>query len=328
MPARTLATVSLASPRDMKIETQTPDAVSADVVVVPVAEGGEPPANADERVRGLIASGEASTSFAATTVVHLDGVRLAVAGLGGRPDADSIRTAVAGAARNTKRVGGALAYVVDPALDVSAEEQGRAAADGLLLGTYDTRRWRSQPASDRKPFERLVLVGADEHAVKAAERAARVAEWANHARDLSNGPPNEMTPERLAERASEPAPEGTSVESLDRDQIVGLGMGAFAAVAQGAHNEPRLIVMRYEPEGASGEITLGLVGKAITFDTGGISLKPSLHMQNMKGDMSGGAAVVAGFCAVADLGIPLRTIAVVASTENMPGGGAYRPGDI
>jgi leucyl aminopeptidase len=312
----------------MQIETQSLDAVSADIVVVPVEEGGDPPAGADERVRSLIASGEASTAFAETTVVQSDGVRLAVAGLGRRADADAIRTAVAGAARSARRVGGALAYVVDPALGVSAEEQGRAAADGLVLGTYDTRRWRSKPANDRKEFDRLVLVGAGEDAVKAAERAARVGEWANHARDLSNAPPNELTPERLAERASELAPAGTSVESLDRARIVELGMGAFAAVAQGAHNEPRLIVMRYEPEGASGDVTLGLVGKAITFDTGGISLKPSLHMQNMKGDMSGGAAVVAGFCAVADLGIPVRTIAVVASTENMPGGGAYRPGDI
>src|SRR5262245_18725427 len=132
MPDRTLATVSLASPRDMQIETQSPDAVSADVVVVPVAEGGEPPANADERVRALIASGKASTAFEETTVVQEEGLRLAVAGLGRRPDADAIRTAVACAARSAKRVRGALAYVVDPALDVSVEEQSRAAADGLL----------------------------------------------------------------------------------------------------------------------------------------------------------------------------------------------------
>ena len=105
-------------------------------------------------------------------------------------------------------------------------------------------------------------------------------------------------------------------------------MGAFAAVAQGSHNEPRLIVLRYEPAGARDDLVLGLVGKAITFDTGGISLKPADYMEDMKGDMSGGGAVIEGMGAIAELGIPLRVLAVVASTENMAGGGAYRPGDI
>jgi leucyl aminopeptidase len=312
----------------MRVEAQSPENVDADVVVVPVAEGGEPPPGADERVRELISSGEASTEFAETTVVHANGTRLAVAGLGRLADADAIRTAVAGAARETRRVGGTLAYVVNPSLPLAASEQARAAADGLVLGTYDTRKWRSRDAGDRKDFERLVIVGADVDATGAAERATRVAEWANRARDLSNAPPNELTPERLAQRASELAPKGVEVEALGREQIVELGMGAFAGVAQGSHNEPRLIVMRYEPAGAKADVTLGLVGKGITFDTGGISLKPALSMENMKGDMSGGAAVVSGICAIADLDVPLRVLAVVAATENMPSGHAYRPGDV
>jgi leucyl aminopeptidase len=312
----------------MRVEAQGVEEVDADVVVVPVAEGGEPPAGADGRVRELISSGEASTEFAETTVVHVNGTRLVIAGLGLLADADSVRTAVAGATRETQRVGGTLAYLVNPSLELDAGEQARAAADGLVLGTYDTRQWRSRDAGDRKPFERLVIVGADENATGAADRAARVADWANRARDLSNAPPNELTPERLAERAFELAPEGVQVEALDRKQILELGMGAFAGVAQGAHNEPRLIVMRYEPAGAKTDVTLGLVGKGITFDTGGISLKPSLSMENMKGDMSGGAAVVAGMCAIADLEVPLRVLAVVAATENMPSGHAYRPGDV
>src|SRR5262249_26691669 len=225
-------------------------------------------------------------------------------------------------------VGGTLAYVVNPSLQLDAAEQARAAADGLAFGTYDTRKWRSKSIDDRKEFERLVIVGGDDAATAAAERATRVAVWASHARDLSNAPPNELTPERLAERAAELAPAGVQVESFDRQQIVDMGMGSFAAVAQGGHNEPRLIVMRYEPEGAKGDLTLGLVGKAITFDTGGISLKPGRGMDAMKGDMSGGGAVIAATCAIADLGIPVRTLTVVASTENMPSGHAYRPGDI
>jgi leucyl aminopeptidase len=312
----------------MRVEAKGAKELDADVVVVPVAEDGQPPAGADGRVAELIASGEASTEFAETTVLHSNGTRIVVAGLGGLADADSVRTAVAAAARETQRVGGTLAYLVNPSLTLNASEQARAAADGLVLGTYDTRKWLSRDKGDRKPFERLVIVGADDEATRAADRAVRVAEWANRARDLSNAPPNELTPERLAERASELAPKGVQVEALNRKQILGLGMGAFAGVAQGAHNEPRLIVMRYEPAGAKTDLTLGLVGKGVTFDTGGISLKPSLAMENMKGDMSGGAAVVAGMCAIADLEVPLRVLAVVAATENMPSGHAYRPGDV
>ncbi len=312
----------------MRVEAQGAVNVDADIVVVPVAEGGQPPAGADARVGELISSGEASTEFGETTVVHTNGSRLAVAGLGKLADADAIRTAVAGAARKTQRVGGTLAYVVNPSLALDAAAQARAAADGLVLGTYDTRKWLSRDKGDRKPFERLVILGADDDATGAAERATRVAEWANRARDLSNAPPNELTPEQLAQRATELAPEGVTVEALGREQIVELGMGAFAGVAQGAHNEPRLIVMRYEPAGAKTNVTLGLVGKGITFDTGGISLKPSLSMENMKGDMSGGAAVIAGTCAIADLEVPVRVVAVIAATENMPSGHAYRPGDV
>jgi leucyl aminopeptidase len=234
---------------------------------------------------------------------------------------------MAASVRTVPRVGGTIAWLVDDALPVTAEEQARAAADGVVLGQYDPAQWKSKENHRAKPFERLVISGGPS---APAERAARVAEWTNRARDLSNAPPNELTPETLAARAADFAePLGNlTVEALGPAEIDKLGMGAFAGVAQGAHNEPRLIVMRYEPAGAGSDVTLGLVGKAITFDTGGISLKPAGGMENMKGDMSGGAAVVAGMCAIADLQVPLNTVAVIASSENMPGGGAYRPGDI
>jgi leucyl aminopeptidase len=175
-----------------------------------------------------------------------------------------------------------------------------------------------------------VLVGADKSALAAAERASRVAQAANRARDLANAPANELTPERLAERAEELASqrEHLSAEALGPDEIRALGMGAFAGVAQGAHNPPRLIVMRYEPPEPQAGVVLGLVGKAITFDTGGISIKPAAYMEDMKGDMAGGAAVIEGLGTIAELGLPMRALAVVAATENMVGGGAYRPGDI
>jgi leucyl aminopeptidase len=222
-----------------------------------------------------------------------------------------------------------VAWVVDRELDLPAAEQARTAVDGLVLGSYDPGRWKGEGAEAR-PFERLLLVGGDRGVLAAAERAVRVAEAANRARELANAPANELTPERLAERALQLGAEREhlSAEALGLEEIRALGMGAFAGVAQGAHNPPRLIVMRYEPPEHEDGVVLGLVGKAITFDTGGISIKPAAYMEDMKGDMAGGAAVIEGLGAVAELGLPLRALAVVAATENMVGGGAYRPGDI
>jgi leucyl aminopeptidase len=174
-----------------------------------------------------------------------------------------------------------------------------------------------------------VLVG-DAGLADTAKRAETVAEWTNRARDLVNSPPNELTPERLAARAQEIASsvEHLTAEALGPDEIAAQGMGALAAVAQGSDNPARLVVLRYDPPGARGDLVLGLVGKAITFDTGGISLKPSLHMEDMKGDMAGGAAVIEATGAIAELGLPVRVLTVAAATENMPSGHAYRPGDI
>ena len=177
----------------------------------------------------------------------------------------------------------------------------------------------------------LVFVGGDDAVQAEAERAVVVARWANRARDLANEPPNDLTPAGLAEHAERIADESDGrlrAESFGRERMTELGMGSFLAVSQGSAQEPRTIVLRYDPPDAAGDATLGLVGKAVTFDTGGISIKPALYMEDMKGDMSGGAAVLAGLGAIAELGLPVRAIGVVGATENMVGGGAYRPGDI
>src|SRR5207253_2526598 len=160
------------------------------------------------------------------------------------------------------------------------------------------------------------------------ERARVLAEAQNAARDLQNLPSNVATPSFLAERAQELAGAHgkLEVEVWDRDRIASEEMGAFTAVAQGTDAEPRLIVLRYEG-GGSGPL-LGYVGKAVTFDTGGISIKPSSKMQEMKFDMSGGAAVIESMGAIAALDLPARILAVVPSTENMPSGHAVKPGDI
>src|SRR5262249_50120743 len=160
--------------------------------------------------------------------------------------------------------------------------QARSAVDGLVFGGYDPGAWKTATPR-RKQTERLILLNADDDALEAARRAEGVAQWASRARDLSNRPANDLTPERLADRAAEIA-EGSptlSYEAFDREQITVMGMGAFAAVASGSHREPRLIVLRHDPPGARDDVVLGLVGKAVTFDTGGISLKPADYMEDM-----------------------------------------------
>jgi leucyl aminopeptidase len=306
-----------------------PEAAEADLTAFAVFDPvGDVPA-LDPRLPELVESGEVRGEAGATCVLHGERGRVVAAGGGRRDqlDSDSIRDAAAGVAR--LGLGGAVAWLLDETLPLSPAEQARAVVDGLVLGGYDPGAWKTQQAQ-RRGTDRLILIGADDTAISLARRAERVAQFTNRARDLANRPANDLTPERLAERAAEIARGSAelSYESFGREEIEAMGMGAFAAVAQGSHNDPRLIVLRYDPPGARDDLVLGLVGKAITFDTGGISLKTAEFMEDMKGDMSGGAAVIEGMGAVADLGIPLRAIAVVASTENMAGGGAYRPGDI
>jgi leucyl aminopeptidase len=307
----------------------TPDAAEADLTAFAVLDPVGAVPDLDPRLPALVESGEVKGEAGATCVLHGELGRIVAAGGGRRDqlDADSIRDAAAGVAR--LGLGGTVAWLLDQTLPLSTAEQARAVVDGLVLGGYDAGAWKTD--RPRRPqTERLLLLGADEAAISLARRAERVAQFTNRARDLANRPPNDLTPERLAERAAEIAqgsPE-LSYEAFGRAEIEAMGMGAFAAVAQGSHNEPRLIVLRYDPPGARDDLVLGLVGKAITFDTGGISLKTAEYMEDMKGDMSGGAAVIEGMGAIAELRPKVRVLAVVASTENMAGGGAYRPGDI
>ena len=201
----------------------------------------------------------------------------------------------------------------------------RALVEGTAFGAYDPGLRKSSYA-DRPEVVLVLDVDRSLHAL--AERQAVVSAHIDSARDLANLPPNELTPVALAQHALDLRHAHLAVESHGREWIEAQGMGAFAAVASGSAKEPQLIVLRYDPPGAAATITLGLVGKAITFDSGGISLKPPLRMQDMKGDMCGGGAVIEATAAIAELGLPVRILAVVASTENLQDGDAYRPGDI
>ena len=329
----------------MRVEVKgvSPEQAEADVLAVPFAGGNGltgAAATLDSSLDGLLASlaadGELRHELGHTSLVHVDGKldspRVAAVGIGkpGNLNTDTLRTAAAAVARRSGEFAASIAWVIDDSLSLSATEQARALVEGTLLGSYDPARWKHDD-ENRSKLEILVLCGESDGLAEAVERALQIAEWTNRARDLVNSPANEATPEHLAARAAEIASSSEHLEAdaLGPDEIDEHGMGAFAAVAQASHNPPRLIVMRYDPPSPTDpELVLGLVGKAITFDTGGISLKPSLHMEDMKGDMAGGAAVIEATGAIADLGLPIRVLTVAAACENMPGGHAYRPGDI
>jgi leucyl aminopeptidase len=325
------------------VQAVAPEQAEADVIAVPLAgQNGLSAAAAslDSSLDGLLAQlaadGELRSELGHSRVVHVDeklkSGRVAAVGVGQaeRVDADALRTAAAAVARQAGEFAASIAWALDASLPMSAPEQARALVEGTLLGAYDPARWKHDDER-RSKLETLVLCADGDGVAEAAERALRIAEWTNRARDLVNSPPNEATPERLAARAFEIAStqEHVKADALGPDEIREHGMGAFAAVANASHNPPRMVVLRYEPPSpAKPDFVLGLVGKAITFDTGGISLKPSLHMEDMKGDMAGGAAVIEATGAIADLGLPIRVLTVAAACENMPGGHAYRPGDI
>jgi leucyl aminopeptidase len=328
----------------MQVEVQAvaPQRVDADVVAVPLAGGdgldgaaGQIDSALDGLLGRLTGEGELHDELGRAGLVHVEGKlsarRVAAAGVGPRDrvDADALRTAAAAVARLAAEFAGRIAWAIDTSLPLSPLEQARAIVEGTVLGSYEPARWKKEEPASK--LSTLVLCGEADGLPEAAERAAIVAAWTNRTRDLVNSPPNEATPERLAERAGEIASsvEHVRAEALGPDEIRAQGMGAFAAVAQGSDNPPRLVVLRYDPpEPARADLVLGLVGKAITFDTGGISLKPSLHMEDMKGDMAGGAAVIEATGAIAELGLPLRVLTIAPATENMPSGHAYRPSDI
>jgi leucyl aminopeptidase len=312
-----------------------PGQTAADTLCVGLFEDeGAPPL--DEALGGalgrLIEDGEAKGAFKKTALLHPEGAigaaRVISVGLGKRADFDHERARVA-AAVGFARARDAGARALAWALPDGVEQRAIATAitEGVVLAAYRFDRFKTSRDEDAEGerVAELELVGAGDVA-EAVEQATLVAEAQNRARDLQNLPANELTPARLAEHALSYASEidAVEVEVLGPDRIEQLGMGGLLAVAKGSHQEPRLIVMRYQQGGER----LGLVGKAVTFDTGGISIKPSGKMEEMKMDMSGGAAVIEATAAIARLGLPVSVLTVVPATENMPSGHATRPGDI
>jgi leucyl aminopeptidase len=328
---------------------ERPESTDADTVVVGVFEGEEPRAGAGgqdgrggvpDPLAELVASGEAQRSFKALALTHAEGKRWLTVGLGPRKDftPERARVVAALARERTREISARVLCWEVPAAgqgeDASAAIAG-ALVEGTILADYSFDLHKSAPAggqsADAKPPKHLddLIVSGGGPVESAVADAAIVAAAVNAARDLQNRPGNDLTPTALADyaRALGEEIDGLQVEVEGRAGIEGLGMGAFAAVAQGSAQDPALIVLKYEGGEAKGPL-LGFVGKAVTFDSGGISLKPGPKMAEMKFDMSGGAAVLEAVAAIARLRLPVKLLAVVGATENLPDGRAVKPGDI
>ncbi len=283
----------------------------------------------------LAASGELSGAVNETVVVHSFGKttapRVVIVGLGPaeRMGLDEIRHAAATGGRKARSLAsGTLAVSVDgEECGLSAEEIAGAIAEGLDMGLYRFDRHQA-PKQTPNVLERVTLHSDSVDAVEAGIAAGRsLAGAANFARDLANEPSNLLTPTELASRAEAWAGQhDVEIEVMDEAAAAELGMGSFLGVAKGSHQPARFLILRHR--GGADEPGLGYCGKGITFDTGGISIKPAANMEAMKQDMSGAAAVVASMGAIADLKLPINVTALAPCTENMPGGNAIKPGDL
>jgi leucyl aminopeptidase len=311
---------------NVEASTSEPLATDADTIVVGVFEGDDGPGEA----RDLLESGEASRSFRRIAVTHVEGRRFIVVGLGERSrfDAERGRVAAATAHRRARELSAkALCWKVPETADGGGGGVVSGLVEGTLLHAYRFDRYAARN-EDRREVERLILSAGSDISEQVHE-AVVVTQAQNRARDLGNIPGNDLPPAALAEYAQRLADErGLTAEILDGHAIRELGMGAFAAVAQGSEQDARLIRLDYEGTTSEDAPRLAMVGKAVTFDSGGLSLKPARSMYEMKFDMCGGAAVIEAIGALAELRAPVRVTGVVGATENLPSGTAVKPGDI
>jgi leucyl aminopeptidase len=318
----------------------------AGAIIVGVFEGVKRPdgdlAAVDKALAGavsrLISQGEIKGKARELNIIHslgrLPAGRVVLAGLGKKEDLslDGVRMAVGEACRllQQKEVGDAAAAALG-AGGLALDDIAQAMTEGALLGTYSFRRHMTEKA-EHGELKRLTIVVPDKSKLasmrQGSEKGRVLAEATRLARDMVNEPANYMTPSNMAKTAVGLARSyGLKLEVLERGQMRKLGMGALLGVTQGSQQPPKFIVLRYRGV-ASSQVDLALVGKGITFDSGGISIKPSEGMGEMKGDMAGGAAVMAAISAIAQLKPKLNVIALAPCAENLPGGEALKPGDV
>jgi leucyl aminopeptidase len=283
----------------------------------------------------VIASGEVTGKNFETTLLHhpagLKAKRLLVLGGGksGKFSQFDLRR-LAGAAVRTLKARALRAFAfVTPQAGLTTADAVKAIVEGAFVGNFDPDTYRSDRKDQAIDQLTIVATGDQANLHAALHESAVIGESQNFTRELVNEPSNRMTPTMLAERAKKMAQEvGLTCEVYGADKIKELKMGAFWSVAQGSDEPPALILLKYEPAGAPEKPVLGLVGKGITFDTGGISIKPADGMEKMKYDMAGGAAMLGAMRAIALLKPKVKVTMIVCATENMPSGKAQKPGDV
>jgi leucyl aminopeptidase len=328
--------------RSVTLDTDAYPLVTAEILAVPMFEGDtfEDVPGLDAASGGLIsravASGEINGRPFETFLTPLTGwkaERVLLVGAGKRDAFTSERLrrcATTAAATVRQRKGRTLAWA--PRGDVDLLPAVQASVEGLGLAAFSSDRYKSRDRQ-AEPLAGLTVIvpgAGNPGAIEAAiHRGAVLAESTNIARELCNEPPNLFTPAIFADRAVAIAKDaGLEVEILDEHRIAELGMGLLLGVGQGSAAPPRVIVLRHSPADAPDGPVLGLVGKGITFDTGGISIKPAENMDRMKDDMAGGAAVLCAMRAISLLNAPMKVVGVIPTAENMPGGRAMRPADV
>ncbi|HKX00058.1 MAG TPA: leucyl aminopeptidase [Bryobacteraceae bacterium] len=310
------------------------EALECDALVV-LTFDGKPNERFKDALSEVYGSGEITGKIFEMTLVHrpagVKAKRLLVAG-GGAPEkftSAELRRVASAALRHLKAKSlKSIALALEPGF--ATAEHVTAAAEGALLGDYEPDRYKSDK-KDVKTVDRFIVSAPGGKGLDAAlGRGRTIAEAQNLTRELVNEPANKLTPTYLAECAAQMATaQGLECEVLDRGRMQQLGMGSLLGVAQGSAEPPALIVLRYKPSGkANGAAHLGLVGKGVTFDTGGISIKPADGMEKMKYDMAGGAAMIGAMRALAQLKPAIPVTALIPAVENMPGSRAQRPGDI
>jgi leucyl aminopeptidase len=332
---------------DTRLITADSSSVDTECLVAIALDHGDKPkpeprlagkdAALEKAIANLVSSGEITGKAGESVLLHqpsgLKAKRLLVIGGGKAADFNHVelRKAAGTALRYLKpKMIKSCAFAL-PTLSSGSEDAVRSIVEGAFIADFDPDTYRSERKDQSmKDVTIVASPGSDPAKLQRAMDQARIlGESQNFTRELVNEPSNRLTPTVFADRAKKMCDSvGLKCELFGPSKIKELKMGAFWSVAQGSDEEPRLIVMRYEPQGAPEKPVLGLIGKGITFDTGGISIKPADGMEKMKYDMAGGAAMIGAMRAIALLKPKVKVISIVCATENMPSGKAQKPGDV
>jgi len=320
----------------MKFRAVRPaDASGAEVTIVPLFDDKQTPKSLPRAKRAIVErlGGERGATTLYNVFTHVGGDkdgRVVVVGAGKRSeyDAERARNIASAGIKSLWRTDAKAATIYADPTAIGEQRATQAAVEGAHFAMWRPEAHRSKPEDRRLPPLATVTIAVDGNVKDALRRGDAVGQAVNLARRLANEPANKMTPSIVAQEARAVAKDaGVDIEVLDRRKCESLGMWSYLSVAQGSHQPPQFIVLRYRGRGGKG-YDLGMVGKGITFDSGGISIKPAEGMHHMKADMTGAASVIAAMGAIGALKPKVNVIAIAPCTENLPGGGATKPGDV